>query len=457
MTERPVPMKTLPAELRRIAVLAWPVVLGQLGLMMMGIVDTLMVGRHGAVAVAGLGLGHAWTFAAAIVGIGAAMGLDPMLTQAHGARDNAAYDRAVAHGVGLLGWLCIPIGALHLVCGPVMVALGEPAEVIGLAHDYSVILTLSVPPLLAFSLLRQGLQARELMKPAMWVILGANVANIAINAVLLFGVGDWPGLGPVGVAWATTSVRWLMFLALLPWCLRELRAVARAWREAFNVRALVRVAGVALPVGVQTGLEVWAFGLGTVIVGWFGAVAVAAHQVTLNLTALSFMVPTGIGSAAATRVGNLVGAGQPWQRPGWVAVGLGASVMTMSAVVYATQAAPLAKLFLPDDPAAVAMVALLLPIGAVFQVFDGTQVVAFGVLRGLGDTRVPALANIVGYYALGLPAGAALALYGGLGPAGVWVGLTIALSSVALILLGRLWVLARRGLPGQVAGVEVAS
>jgi MATE family multidrug resistance protein len=180
-----------------------------------------------------------------------------------------------------------------------------------------------------------------------------------------------------------------------------------------------------------------AFGTGVFLAGTLGAAEAAAHTVALNLASLSFMLPLGISSAASTRVGNAVGAGEPWARRAWTAVAAGAAVMTLSAAAFSLFPRPLGA-FYNDDPAVVALVAAVLPIAGLFQLFDGTQVVAFGVLRGRNDLRVPALFNVVGYWLVGLPLASWLVLGQGVGLAGVWVGYTVGLGIVATLLVARL-------------------
>ena len=207
---------------------------------------------------------------------------------------------------------------------------------------------------------------------------------------------------------------------------------------------------VASPVSVHTAVEVWAFTTCSMLMGWLGAVELAGHLVALNLSSLAFMLPLGIGTAAATRVGNLLGAALPWQVAAWTAVGLGAGVMAVSATIFASVPELLARLY-TDDVAVVAMAAMLLPVAAAFQLFDGVQVVTAGVLRGAGDTSVPSLIGLFGFWVLGLPCAYFLAFPLGWGAIGVWAGLSTGLATVSILLVGRLRTTARRG------GVRVQS
>ena len=199
-----------------------------------------------------------------------------------------------------------------------------------------------------------------------------------------------------------------------------------------------------LALGFQFGFEVWAFHAAGFMMGRLGAIPFAAHAIAINLATISFMVPSGIGAAAATRVGQLVGAGEEWKQSAWVAVGLGALVMTIPAAAFVLGARGLTR-FYSVDPGVLAVAVAILPLAGAFQLFDGVQAVAFGVLRGAGDTRVPAIANVVGYWIIGLPAGCLLAFSLGWSARGVWSGLVLGLAAVAGLLLARIVVLAKRG------------
>jgi MATE family multidrug resistance protein len=431
-------------ELRRLVALAWPVVIGQLGMMTMNVVDALMVGRLGEEALAGVALGNTWAFMGLILGFGTAFGIDPLLSQARGAGDTAGYERALRNGAALLTLLSLGIMVQHLLTEPALRSLQQPGEVIPIASGYATALAAGVWPMLLFLLVKQAVQARGIMRPAMWVVLAANLVNVVANVVFMYGIGSWEGMGAVGSGWATSLSRWFMLAMLLAGMPEERRALLGGWYDV-SWATVRRVAGTAVPSGLVNALEVWAFSLSTVIMGWLGPTSVAAHTVALNLASIAFMVPLGLGAAASARVGNLIGAGQPWGRAAWVAIGAGAASMTVSAAIFTLWPEPLARAYLPDSPEALLMAASLVPLAALFQVFDGTQVVCFGVLRGAGDTRLAAAANLFAYYFVGLPLGAWLALRGGWGPRGVWVGLIVSLVVVSVLLVARVRYVMERG------------
>lgn len=431
------PSRSVPHEIRRLIKLAWPVVVAQVAWMGIGLVDILVVGQlsDDGLGLAAIGLGNAFSFTVLIVALGMISGLDPLLAQAQGAGDKETYARNFASGSAFCLWLGIPITILHGFAAPILKALSQPALASEVAGQYCLWLLPTVFPALLFNLFRQGLQSRGVMKPAMWVMLGANVLNLPLNYLFVHGFGSIPGMGAPGVGVSTLIVRILMAIALCGFALPELRILQeRLWSAFFEPVGLRLVRRVALPVGFQTGLEGWAFSAAALLMGALGALEVAAHQVTLTLASTSFMVPLGISSAAASRVGNLIGAKQSWRRSAWTSIGLGATVMSFSALLFTLFPEVLCGAFTAKQPETLALAASLLPLAGVFQLFDGVQVVAFGVLRGSGDTRLPALANVIGYYGLGLPAGAYLSRAGGLGPQGIWYGLIIGLMSVSILL-----------------------
>jgi MATE family multidrug resistance protein len=431
-------------EAMTLANLAWPVTLAHLGTMLLGVVDVWMVGQLGERQLAATSLGHTWAFSVQVLLLGAAAGLDPLFSQAHGAGRPDRVGETLVRGAALLLFLAVPVTAMHLLAGPALTLAGQPAEEVALAHGYVRIRAWSVIPFAIAVLARQCLQGTAVMWPGAVAIVVGNVVNFVLNGILIFGLFGAPRLEVEGAAWATVASSCAMAATLVaigfPW----FRAMKPRLGALHDGPALAIMARSALPVSLQVGLEGWGFSLGTIMAGWLGPTALAANAVALTLASLAFMVPLGLSSAGATRVGNLLGAGREWRVAAWTAVGLGIVVMGASGSVFAALPGPVASLFTPE-PAVLAVAASLLPVAAGFGFFDGAQVVLFGVLRGAGDTTLPAVANIVGYYVIGLPLGAWLAFGVGFGVVGLWMGLAVALAIVSLILAIRLTATVRRG------------
>lgn len=428
------------AELTAMSRLALPVVAVQVGLMLLGVVDTIMVGRVSAEALAGVALGNLYWYQATIFGSGMLMALDPVVAQAIGARDHRAVARAVQRGVVLAALVTVLAALLLLTAAPVLRALRQPADAVPAAAAYARACIPGLLPYFLFIVVRQSLQAMGRLRPILSAIVVGNVLNAVLNAWLIFGGLGVPPLGVVGAAWASSIGRWVMALLLLRLAWPLVRSYLRpVRREAWLPRPLLRMLALGAPIGLQQQLESGAFALIALLMGGFGTVQVAAHQVAINLASLTFMVPLGVSAAAAVRVGHAVGRDDAdgARRSARAALLIGTAFMCTSAVVFLVAPTALARLYTPV-PAVVALAATLIPVAGVFQVFDGLQVVGAGVLRGAGDTRAPLYVNLLGFWALGTPVSVWLAYRTTLGPVGLWWGLVAGLVAVAAFLLLRI-------------------
>jgi multidrug resistance protein, MATE family len=428
--------------------LALPIVTVQVGLMMMGVVDTLMVGRVSAAALAAVALGNIYFFSVAIFGMGVLFALDPVISQAVGARDDTAIARGVQRGLVL----ALVLAALALIpllaVEPLIVLLAQPADVVPMAAGYVHAATPGILAFFAFVVLRQTLQAMDRVRPIVAAIVLANLVNVALNWTLVFGRLGFPALGPVGTGWASTISRWTMLVGLILFTLSRLGPYLRpAGREVLRLRPLGRMLRIGLPVGAQLELEVGAFAAVALVMGWIGTAEMAGHQVAINLASLTFMVPLGMAQAASVRVGQAVGRADPGgaRRSSLTALVTGGAFMAVMAVIFLAFPGPLTALY-TSEPGVVLIAVALIPVAGVFQVFDGLQVVAAGVLRGIGDTAIPFLANLVAFWGIGMPIGLYLCFRTPAGPVGLWWGLVAALAAVAGFLVARVRVRMRRDL-----------
>jgi MATE family multidrug resistance protein len=417
------------------------VIVGNVAMFGMGFVDTLLVGPLGTGALAGMSMANNWYFACTVLGMGVLRVVDPLVSQAHGAGDARAVGRALQQALTLAMILVVPMWILLASTGWMLPLLKQPPQLVPFAARYCGIMALGVPAAFAFGALRQVLQGMGIVREATWALLGANVLNVVLALGLVYGLG----VGPIGCAVATTLCQYAMLAGLVLLTRARTRELLPEglWRLA-HLAPVGRLLREGLPLGMQMGMEAWAFSAAGIMVGRLGATPMAAHSITLTLASLAFMVPLGFSGAGATRVGNLVGAGAPWGRAATAALLLGAGVMTIFAAIFGGIPGPVASLWEPE-PEVHALACSLLPIAAAFALFDGIQVVSFGVLRGAGDLRVPALANLLGYWCLGLPLGGWLAFRADMGAVGVWMGLALGLCSVGLLLLARVGFVARRG------------
>jgi MATE family multidrug resistance protein len=431
----------LPARssLRELLQLAFPVVVVQVGLMLMGVVDSIMVGRVSAAALAGVALGNVYFFAFAIFGTGVVMALDPVVSQAVGADDEPAIARAVQRGLLLSALLTIPVSIPLCFAGPVLALLGQPADAVPIAHSYTLRIVPSIFPFFAFIVFRQTLQAMGRLAPIVWLTVLANVLNTWLDWSLVYGHFGMPALGANGAAWATTISRWAMMVGLVAVAWPELHGHLRAVHpDVFRTAPLRRMIVIGAPIGVHMQLEFGVFGAVGLLMGRLGTDAVAAHQIALNLASLTFMVPLGVSAAATVLVGRAVGQGQPEnvRNAARAALVVGVAFMCCTALLFTAVPSFFAGIY-SRDIAVVSLAASLIPIAGVFQVFDGLQAVSAGVLRGLADTRYPMVIGLVGFWLVGLPVSLWLAFTMKLGPQGLWWGLVAGLVVVGLLLVLR--------------------
>jgi MATE family multidrug resistance protein len=434
---RRLPLAELRAELGPLARLAGPVVTAELGWMTMGLVDTMLVGRVSAEALGGVSVGSILFFAVAIFGVGTLLGLDYTVARAFGAGNLAETRRALLDGLVVALFLSVVLtGVLRAVIIPALGSLKIEPAVVEQARPFLAALSWSVLPLLLFTTLRRYLQAIGLARPVMVAVVTANLVNAFGAWALIFGRLGAPALGATGAGWATLTSRVYMFgflLATFVWHVRRETGGELFPGLRLEARRLVALVKLGLPSALQLCLEVGVFAAATTLAGRLGATPLAAHQIALNVASLSFMVPLGVATAGAVRVGQAIGRGDPSgaRRAGWTAVTLGTSFMMLTGAVFFAVPRSIVGVF-TNDAAVIATGASLLMVAALFQLFDGLQVVTTGVLRGTGDTRTPMLANLLGHWLLGLPVGYFLCFSRGLGVVGLWLGLSLGLIVVAI-------------------------
>jgi MATE family multidrug resistance protein len=427
------------AEARALAKLAAPVVVVQTGLVFSSVIDTIMVGHVSEQALAAVAIGNVYQWGLLIFGQGVLGALDPLAAQAFGAGDSKSVARALQRGLVVAAGLSIAFWLLFQLAQPVLVVLRQPPELVPTAAAFVRAVAPSIPAVLFFTVMRQTLQAMSITRPALIAVIAGNVANVIGNWILIFGHLGAPALGAVGSAISTSISRFIMVLVLLVAGGRQLRSIwRRPTRALLELSPYARLLELGIPIGVQLCLENWVFMAVSLLMGSMGSLALSGHQIAINLASLSFMVPMGVGGAASTRVGNALGradhAGA--RRAALVALGSGAAVMSVSALCFGLLPELLARAYTPD-PRIISAAITLIPIAALFQVFDGTQVVGCGILRGAGDTRAAAIISLFGYWALAMPIGLLLAFPLGLGPRGLWWGLTAGLATVAVLLVAR--------------------
>jgi len=435
-TQHPPPLRH---EIKAVIHLAIPVAISQVGMMLMGFVDTLMLGRLSAEALAAGALGHSISIALTVFPMGVLMALDPLVAQAFGAGDHGRVAARFQQGLVLATVMVLPVALLMWWGGSLMRITGQSPVIVDLSTLYLRALIPGNAFFLLFVAIRQTLQAMSLVRPALIAILVANVVNVLANYALIFGHFGFPALGVLGSGWATSFSRSVMLLGLLVAGWQRLRFAFAPSLRVWSHRGYRQMLKIGIPTGTHIAIELWLFVAVALMMGNLGVRELAGHQITFNLAAMTFMVPLGISGAAATRVGNAIGRGDQAgaRRAAAVCLVLGGSMMTVFGLIFWQAPQFLSRLY-THELDVIAVAATLIPIAAAYQVFDGLQVVAVGSLRGAADTRTPAAIALVGFWFFGLPLAWWLAYPRGLGAPGLWWGLTTSLALVAVLLLIRL-------------------
>ncbi len=419
--------------------LALPVALSFLGLMVMGLVDLLAVGRVGPAAVAAVGLGSSLFGWILVFGIGLLSGLDTLIAQAFGSGRRESCRDALAQGVFISLGLGLPMAGLLALAAGHLSVLGVNPEVEAEAGPFLRALAPSLPTALLFASFSRYTQAMGRAKPALLIILGANILNALGNYVLVFGRYGFPALGAEGSGWATTIAR--AFMALAAWGTalaadRKDGLTGRAYR--YQAEIMGRLLRLGMPAGLQMLFEVGVFTVVTALASGLATHEAAAHQIVLNVASLTFMVPLGIGVATAVQVGQAIGAGDrsAAARRGWDGFALAVGFMVFAAITLLVGREWILGAYSSDGRVLEVAGGILL-FAALFQVSDGAQTVLTGALRGAADTRTAAVANLIGHWGVGLPLGALLCFRAGVGLRGLWIGLSTGLTVVAIALFLR--------------------
>jgi len=443
--------------------IAIPVVMAELGWMAMGVVDTIMVGPLGPEAISAAGVGTAMHMGFAVFGMGLMLGLDTLVSQSFGARDIRDCHRWLFDGLTLAALMTVPVTTMCALVWLAIPWLGFHDAVRPLLAPYFGIVLLSTPFLLAYAACRRYLQGMHVVTPVMFALVTANLINAGANWTLIYGHFGFPAMGVAGAAWATflSRVYMLGVLVVAIWWFdkrrtaealggspSDLSAVAGAKAEALAKEGLWqvprtvdrarlrRLVQLGFPAASQVGAEVGVFALATALAGTLDPISGASHQIALNMAGLAYMIPLGLSSAGAVRVGHAVGAGDRDRASaaGWTAILIGTGFMIVAGLVFVLIPEYLISLF-TTDAAVLSVGRSLLLLAAVFALFDGIQGVITGTLRGLGDTRTAMKVNLVAHWLFGLPTSYLLCFVVGWGVYGLWVGLSLGLIVTGVILL----------------------
>lgn len=444
MTRHDIEMEKLDSyrrELKPMVQLAGPIVLAELGWMTMAIVDTMMVGRlpNAAEAIGAVSLGSILFLAVAIFGTGILLGLDTLVSQAFGAGKMDDVHHSLLNGVYLSLALAPVLMGVAWLWVPLLRIVGISPAVLRLAIPYLAAIIWGTLPLLLYFVFRRYLQGMNLVNPVMFALVSANLVNLFGNWALIYGHLGAPAMGVRGSGWSTCIARTYMAAVLLGYILyhdHRKKAGLRQARRRPSLARIGRLITLGFPAGMQFSFEVGVFAVATALIGKLGPVPLASHQVALNTVSLTYMVPLGIASAAAVRVGQALGRGDSRAAgvSGWTALALGTGFMSCAALAFLLIPYYIVRLYTPD-PLVIRAGAQLLFVAAFFQLFDGIQTVTTGALRGAGDTRSPMLCHLIAYWVVGLPLGYFLCFKMGWGAPGLWTGLCLALILIGMALL----------------------
>jgi multidrug resistance protein, MATE family len=428
-------------EIRPTLALAAPIIVGQLSQMLMGVTDSVMIGHAGTVPLAASSFGGNVFAVFYVVGIGMMLPVSIFVSRSRGERQPREAAEFLRHGIAL----ALAFGALETLA---MAALSTqlmrfhpPGEVLAIVRPFFLLLAASITPVLVYLVLRQFAEAMGHPWAPMFIMLGGVGLNAALNWIFIYGHWGMPALGLTGAGLSTLLSRTLGAFVIFLWLRRD-PAVRAAWPEhwfgSYAWTRFSRMLHVGFPAAGMLFFESTAFAFSSIMIGWLGAVPLAAHQIAVSCASLAFMVPLGLSMATGMRVSHAVGAGERARlRPvAFGAMALGLGIMAGFALTFALGGRFIATQFV-HDTAVIAVAAQLFAVAALFQLVDGLQVIGAASLRGMTDVKVPAVITFVAYWGIALPLGYVLGIRGTLGAVGVWLGIASGLAFAAISLVAR--------------------
>ena len=423
--------------------LAIPLIIGQLGQMLISLTDTLMLGRLGVTPLAACSFANTLIYLPMMFGIGMSMAVSIRVSQARGANDPAAARAALRHGLYITLGLGLLTVAAALAVIPFLAVFRQDPQVIAIVPNFLLLLAASMIPAMGSMAVKNHADAMNRPWPMFWISIGAVALNVLLNWMLIFGKLGAPAIGFEGAAIATLIARSASLIGMIIWCRQDVAMkewVPIRWLRAPDWAAVKNLVRTGFPASMQLLAEVSAFVAATLIIGNMGAAALASHQVAIQCAATIFMIPLGISMALTVRIGEAFGAKnfsamRPIVLSGW---SMGASFTVVSASCFVLLNHQLASLFI-NDPAVLGMAASLLIVAAAFQFCDALQIIAAGALRGLDDVHTPAWIAFGAYWVVSIPLGWIFAYPLGLGVTGMWWGITVGLTITSIMLGRRIW------------------
>ncbi|UYL07712.1 MATE family efflux transporter [Bdellovibrio sp. SKB1291214] len=428
--------------------LAGPIIIGQLGQNLIQLADTVMVGHLGPVALGASAFASSVFIVFLIFGLGMLAPMTAMFAHAQGQEDHPRGGTLLGHSLLVALGIGVVLTSVLMGLLPYLHIFGQRAEVLEAGAAFYQVITWSIIPSLIYQAYKQFTDGLGRTKVAMYVMLAGVVINVVGNYLLINGHYGFPKLGLVGAAWASLAARVLMMLTMI--CYVHFhpqfkKHLVNPWLRSFDKQTLQNIIRLGIPSGFTFFFEVGAFASCAVMMGWFGAIPLAAHQIALSLASTSFMVTMGIGISSSIRVGFELGRGdyKMARHAGLTAILLGGAYMTLCGLGFFVLRHWLPTFYV-SDPDVIAWAAQFFVVVALFEIFDGVQAVAIGALRGMSDTQWPGVIAFFAYWIMGLPGGYYLAFHLGVGPIGIWIGLLIGLIFASILLTYRFHRLSQR-------------
>ncbi|UCF63403.1 MAG: MATE family efflux transporter [bacterium] len=417
--------------------LAYPVTIGQLGHVMLGVMDSMMVGRVGAESLAAASLVNGLVFLVVVFGLGITLAITPLVAIAKGKNDSEQCGIILRQGFLINVIVSVLLSIFIFVAADLIFFLNQPPRVASLAASYTQILSLSILPFMLFQNYRQFIEGLHYTKPAMYITLLANIINVFGNWVLIYGKLGMPALGLDGAGYSTVLTRIFMAASMMLFVMNSRRFSEYDPSLKFrsiNWFIIRKILNIGIPTGFQHVFEVGAFAFSAVMIGWLGSKPLAAHQIALNLASITFMFILGISAAGTIRVGNAVGRQDPQRirEVGFSAIFLAAGIMAIFGIIFIVLRKYLPLLYIHDSEV-ISLAAQLIVVAAFFQISDGVQASGLGVLRGLTDVKVPMIISFFAYWIVGFPLGYLLGFIYKRGAVGIWIGLLTGLTVAAAL------------------------
>jgi MATE family multidrug resistance protein len=421
--------------------LAVPVMTSQLGQVMVGVADSVMVGQLGPVPLAGAALGNAIFFFFMTFGLGVSFAITPMVAVADGEGNKGKCGSVLKHGFIINTLLSVVLFGIIAIANRFLSYFGQEPAVVMETTPYLLMIGYSILPFLVFQTFRQFAEGLSLTKLPMVVSVIANVLNVALNYVFIFGHFGVPAMGLLGAGIATLISRILMAVVMMAYVLTSKRfkvywtGIRWARLDFSMIREILHI---GVPAGLQFLFEIGAFGFSAIMMGWMGAKVQAAHQIAINLASITYMAASGLGAAAAIRVGNQLGRKdiRTMRRAAQTLQGMVILFMGLCALLFIIGRDFLPALYI-DDPEVLTVASTLMIFAALFQLSDGVQVVGLGALRGMKDVKMPTVFTFIAYWVIALPLGYVLSFVFNYGPSGIWFALFIGLTVSAVLVFRR--------------------